>query len=88
MHEIGHNLGLRHSNEDGNAYEDQTGMMGTSYPQKNGPVMCFNNAKNWQFGWYENRHTTVRLVAKCSTCRVQNEICWYLPRKFLMDSCL
>ena len=59
MHEIGHNLGLRHSNEDGNTYADQTGMMGYSYPQENGPAMCFNNAKNWQFGWYENRHTTV-----------------------------
>lgn len=27
MHEIGHNLGLAHSNENGNEYNDQSGMM-------------------------------------------------------------
>ena len=27
-------------------------MMGFSYSQDNGPVMCFNAAKSWQTGWY------------------------------------
>lgn len=44
MHEVGHNLGLGHSNESG-TYNDQSGMMGYSYAQEDGPLMCFNAAK-------------------------------------------
>jgi hypothetical protein len=55
MHEIGHNLGLAHANEVG-TYKDQSGMMGYSYGQDNGPMMCFNGAKSWQLGWYAARH--------------------------------
>jgi hypothetical protein len=51
MHEIGHNLGLGHSGETA-TYDDQTGMMGYSYSQSDGPVMCFNAPKNQQLGWY------------------------------------
>ena len=54
MHEVGHNLGLAHSNESG-SYKDQSGMMGYSYSQDNGPIMCFNAAKSWQLGWYSDR---------------------------------
>ena len=54
MHEIGHNLGLAHANESG-TYKDQSGMMGFSYSQDNGPIMCFNAAKSWQLGWYASR---------------------------------
>jgi len=60
MHEIGHNLGLKHSNESGSTYEDNSGMMGHSYFDSNSPLMCFNTAKNWQLGWYQDRHTTVQ----------------------------
>ena len=49
--EIGHNIGLAHSGETA-TYDDQTGMMGYSYESDDGPVMCFNAAKNWQLGWY------------------------------------
>mmetsp|Transcript_8579 Transcript_8579/g.21472 ORF Transcript_8579/g.21472 Transcript_8579/m.21472 type:complete len:225 (+) Transcript_8579:1790-2464(+) len=28
-------------------------MMGFSYSNFDGPEMCFNPAKNWQFGWFE-----------------------------------
>jgi len=59
VHEIGHNLGLLHSNENGNPYEDQTGLMGYSYPSDDAPVMCFNNAKHWQLGWFQDKHVTV-----------------------------
>jgi len=60
MHEIGHNLGLGHSTENDQKYGDQTGMMGYSYFQDEGPAMCFNNAKNWQLGFYQDKHTTVK----------------------------
>ena len=45
MHEVGHNLGLAHSGEGTNEYADNSGMMGYSYSQDEGPKMCFNGAK-------------------------------------------
>jgi len=54
MHEVGHNLGLGHSNQDEVAYGDQSSLMGFSYGSDDGPKMCFNAAKNFQLGWYEN----------------------------------
>ena len=33
--------------------------MGYSYSSDEGPVMCFNGPKNWQLGWYSDRHLTV-----------------------------
>jgi hypothetical protein len=59
MHEIGHNLYLQHSNEGGASYADQQGMMGYSYNQDDGPVMCFNAAKNSQLTWYRDREVSV-----------------------------
>jgi len=58
MHEIGHNLGLAHSKEDDDRYGDQTGIMGYSYGEDEGPSMCFNNAKNWQLNWYNDQAAT------------------------------
>ena len=34
---------------------DQSGMMGYSYGQDDGPIMCFNAAKSWQLGWYDDK---------------------------------
>ena len=58
MHEIGHNLGLGHSGQDISQYGDQTGMMGFSYFSDDGPMMCFNAAKNFQLGWFDNQKAT------------------------------
>jgi len=58
VHEVGHNLGYGHSNENG-GYKDQTGMMGYSYSQDDGPMMCFNAAKSHQTGWYSDEVTVV-----------------------------
>ena len=69
MHEIGHNLGLAHANEAG-PYNDQSGMMGYSYSQDNGPLMCFNSAKSWQLGWYSSRHATYNFFTGASTYRL------------------
>lgn len=60
MHEIGHNIGLGHSNENGNSYQDQSGMMGFSYYLDESPRMCFNSAKFYQLGWFQDAETNVR----------------------------
>jgi hypothetical protein len=39
MHEIGHNLDFAHSGEGTETYADQSGMMGYSYSDDEGPVM-------------------------------------------------
>jgi len=56
MHEIGHNLGLSHSDPD---YDDQSCIMGYTYDEENGPKMCFNGAKSWQLGWYSDAHMSI-----------------------------
>ena len=59
VHEIGHNIGLAHSNEGSTTYADQSGMMGYSYGNESAPKMCFNAAKNNQLGWYADKTTIV-----------------------------
>ena len=56
--EIGHNLNLLHSGGlDGAEYTDHTGLMG------NGLItdgkICFNAAKSWQLGWYDDKALTL-----------------------------
>ena len=51
--QIGHNIGLAHSNEAG-TYKDQTGFMGYSYSNDE-QRMCFNNAKTYQLGWFSDQ---------------------------------
>jgi len=63
VHEIGHNLGLAHSGES-SAYDDQSGMMGYSYSQDEGPRMCFNAAKNRQLGWYDSRTVQINIASE------------------------
>mmetsp|Transcript_22863 Transcript_22863/g.53988 ORF Transcript_22863/g.53988 Transcript_22863/m.53988 type:complete len:722 (-) Transcript_22863:213-2378(-) len=55
VHEIGHNLGLAHAGKDNISYGDKSGMMGFSYRQDNGPLQCFNPAKSYQLGWYDDK---------------------------------
>jgi len=55
VHEIGHNLGLQHSSHNGEAYGDQSGVMGYGYTEHDFPQMCFNAAKSWQLGWYREK---------------------------------
>lgn len=50
MHEVGHNLDLDHSGEDTNSYGDQSGMMGYSYSDDDGPRMCFNAGTSRKVG--------------------------------------
>uniref|UniRef100_A0A7S4QF87 Peptidase M11 gametolysin domain-containing protein n=1 Tax=Ditylum brightwellii TaxID=49249 RepID=A0A7S4QF87_9STRA len=60
LHEVGHNLGLAHSGEGTAQYADQSGFMGYSYSQFN-QQMCFNNAKNWQLGWFSGEVASIGL---------------------------
>merc|ERR1712176_952408 len=60
MHEVGHSIGLHHSGEyEGSdsvqEYGDQTDLMGFSYRSDDTPLMCFNPAKNWQLGWFDDK---------------------------------
>jgi len=61
VHEFGHNLRLDHSNEKGEWYGDNTGMMGISQYHDEGKYakVCFNPAKSWQLGWYRDKSITV-----------------------------
>ena len=58
MHEVGHNLGLAHSDKD---YGDTSCMMGYSYKEEDGPKMCFNGAKSWELGWYSDGHLSINV---------------------------
>jgi len=57
VHELGHNFGLLHSGGlDGvKVYSDHTCMMGNPWAQDDFGRMCYNGAKNWQIGWYNDR---------------------------------
>ena len=62
VHEISHNLKLKHAWEGSNEYGDQSGAMGMSYNQDDGPMgakLCFNPAKSWQLGWYASKSEQV-----------------------------
>mmetsp|Transcript_28349 Transcript_28349/g.59376 ORF Transcript_28349/g.59376 Transcript_28349/m.59376 type:complete len:750 (+) Transcript_28349:119-2368(+) len=57
VHEVGHNLGLAHSGAS-TEYNDKTGMMGSSFGDDDF-YMCFNPAKSFQLGWYNNKVKTI-----------------------------
>eukprot|EP00536_Pseudo-nitzschia_multiseries_P012360 jgi/Psemu1/31790/gm1.31790_g len=63
MHEVGHNLGLAHSGDRYQEYNDSTGTMGSAKP-KDDFHRCFNPAKSFQLGWYEDQ---VKSISPLST---------------------
>jgi len=62
QHEIGHNLGFSHSSQASRQYGDDTGVMGKSLIDKNGPIQCFNGAKNWITGWYASKSIDISSI--------------------------
>jgi hypothetical protein len=58
-HEVGHHLGLRHANERGRTYADQTGYMGSAYEATGYPQQCFNAQNHRHLKWYTDRQVTV-----------------------------
>merc|ERR1711862_308480 len=55
MHEVAHNLGLGHAYQNGIEYDDETTLMGFSYPETDGPFKCFNGQNMWHLGWFRSR---------------------------------
>jgi hypothetical protein len=55
VHELGHTLGLVHSNADGVEYADRTGFMGSGYTRSDGPLKCFNGYNANYFGWFKDK---------------------------------
>jgi len=60
MHEVGHNLGARHSGELGEEeYDDKSCTMGIGYGIVNGPKKCFNGQKLWFFDWFPDQKFSI-----------------------------
>jgi Gametolysin peptidase M11 len=63
MHELAHNLGLRHSGDDqmrlgvGVEYGDTSGNMGQSVITPWAPQKCYNAAQHWKLGWYDETNS-------------------------------
>jgi hypothetical protein len=54
MHEIGHNLGLKHAASGGDEYGDYTSNMGISSSELGGPLYCYNACNHWVLGWFSD----------------------------------
>jgi Gametolysin peptidase M11 len=56
MHEMAHNLNLRHAGKNGDTYGDTSGMMGVSSGQTDGnPLQCYNACNHWTLGWFQSK---------------------------------
>ena len=55
-------------------YEDQSGMMGFSYPSTDWPDMCFNSAKSYQTDWYTD--STIVINPSDESSGVNFETCY------------
>ena len=70
MHELGHTLGLLHSNANGVAYADRSGYMGSGYTDTVKPRKCFNGYQSHHFGWYSDKEVKVNPVSKGELVRL------------------
>jgi len=59
IHELGHNLGFRHSGYQTEAYGDESGYMGFTVYETGAPLKCFNGHKNWVSGWFSDREHAI-----------------------------
>ena len=60
MHEMGHNLYLRHSGRGSSEpYGDNTGYMGVSQTQAYAPQKCYNAAQHWTLNFYESQRLSL-----------------------------
>jgi len=63
VHEMGHNIGFGHSSFGTEEYGDKSCMMGAPGFGDDTPLVCFNGAKSWQSGWYQNDSVEVDVLA-------------------------
>ena len=73
--EVGHNLGFGHSNENAVTYRDQSGMMGFSYDQDDGPVMCFKYVHSLFDALHKmtlSQHVIIRLLSHLAFAVLQS----------------
>ena len=54
VHEIGHNLNMRHSGHGSLSYGDHSCSLGNPSYGDDGPLVGWNGQKAWQTGWYSN----------------------------------
>ena len=60
VHEISHNLGFNHSGKGNDEFGDTTDTMGNIGPwADDGPVACFNGAKTYHSGWYQEYYSSL-----------------------------
>jgi len=70
MHEIGHMLGLLHSNANGVAYNDRSGYMGSGYTDTVKPRKCFNGYHSSKLQLYSDKEVKVNPVAQGQLLRL------------------
>ena len=60
VHEISHNLGFNHSGKGNDEFGDTTDSMGNIGTwADDGPVACFNGAKTYYSGWYQEYYSSL-----------------------------
>jgi len=82
IHEFGHNINLSHANDMAFAdssntngeCEDQTGHMGYSSYAATNARKCYNGAKSWQTGWYQDRHEAIEPIELNANCEQQIQL--------------
>ena len=75
LHELGHNLGLGHAYEQGEAYGDMSTVMG--YSHRDVVKMCYNGHNMWDMGWFEDRRYSIDFSNQNPNDREIVKLAWY-----------
>ena len=75
LHEVGHNFGLGHAYEKGEAYSDMSTVMG--YSHRGVVRMCYNGHNMWDMGWFEDRSYSIEFSNDNNNDREIVKLAWY-----------